>query len=214
MLCVAGLPMVVLAAKRAGNAGAAVVVATSDTSDDDLIDAAARHAGIMTVRGSLHDPLARFARAAASLEDKDTVVRLTADNVFPDGALIALLTEALAHEGLEYARIGGIDSGLPYGVSAEAFTVSALRQAHEGATSAHDREHVTPWIREVFGDRSVRTESRVSWPRLRCTVDTFGDYLAVARVFEAYYGDPIAVTWQDLSDALALAPASDRGDPS
>ncbi len=78
--------MVVLAAQRAGTTGAEVVVATSDRPEDDVIASTVEAAGIHVVRGPLDDPLRRFAIATADLDDDDVVVRLTADNVVPDGS--------------------------------------------------------------------------------------------------------------------------------
>src|SRR5438132_5223256 len=115
MLSVAGRPMVVLAALRAGNAGGNVVVATSDQAEDDVIAAAVTSTGLRAVRGPLDDTLARFALAADADADADYVVRLTGDNVVPDGGLVRLLVDSLA-EGRSYTRCGGDDASLPYGV--------------------------------------------------------------------------------------------------
>src|SRR5690349_24219800 len=85
MLPIAGVPMVVLAARRAGNQGHQVVVATSDeSSDDDLADLCESD-GLAVVRGPLDDVLGRFVIASEDLDDADVIVRLTADNVVPDG---------------------------------------------------------------------------------------------------------------------------------
>lgn len=202
MLTVAGTPMVVLAARRAGNRGASVVVATSDQPEDDLVQSVVRDAGITVVRGPLEDPLARFAIAARDCADDDVVVRLTADNVVPDGALVAALAEAVS-AGAGYVRVGGDDRALPYGVAGEAFTVAALRRAHDRATAAHDREHVTPWIRSELGDRLLELpDVPPRWRGLRCTVDTFDDYVRVSRLL-AQSPDPVGEPWRSLCDRLA-----------
>ena len=60
-------------------------MATSDRPEDDVIAETVADAGIECVRGPLDDPLRRFAIAATDLDDEDVVVRLTADNVVPDG---------------------------------------------------------------------------------------------------------------------------------
>lgn len=202
MLGVAGRPMVVLAAQRAGTAGAEVVVATSDRADDDVIATAVTQAGIGVVRGPLDDPLRRFAIATEDLADTDVVVRLTADNVVPDGALVELLVEEVAG-GASYARLGGDDPALPYGVAAEAFTVQALRSADAEAVSPHHREHVTPLLREVHGDRRIEVPGvEPGWAGLRCTVDTLDDYVAMARVL-AGVDDPVRTPWTALCARVA-----------
>lgn len=197
------MPAVVLAARRAANTGIETVVATSDHSDDDVLADAAAAADIRVVRGSLQDPLARFVQATADLAGEDVVVRLTADNLFPDGALVDYLV-GLITAATPYARIGGSDEvPVPYGVSAEAFLVSALRAAAGEATTHVEREHVTPWIREHAGDRLVDPPTcDDEWRGLRATIDTFDDFVRVARVFTAV-DDPIGVPWTELSRRLA-----------
>ena len=210
MLTVAGRPMVVLAAQRAASRGAEVVVATSDRPDDDLLAEVLAAHGVVVVRGPLEDTLARFVLAVADLDDADVVVRLTADNVVPDGDVVDLVArEVLA--GRDYARVGGDDPALPYGVAAEAFTAGALRTAAEGSPARAEREHVTPGLRAAAGDHRLEVpDLEASWAGLRCTVDTFDDYVRVARLFEAT-GSGDRVPWRELVARLAAqAPARTR----
>lgn len=201
LLTAASRPMVVLAAQRARSTGAEVVVATSERPEDDAVAEVVASAGLGVVRGPLEDPLRRFAIAAADLDDADVVVRLTADNVVPDGSLVDLLVEAVAG-GASYVRLGGDDPALPYGVAGEAFTVAALRAADAQATSSHEREHVTPWLRETYGDhRLVVPDTDPAWAGLRCTVDTFDDYVALTRVL-ASVDRPAEAGWRDLCDRV------------
>lgn len=201
LLPVADLPILVLVAARAANTGLPVVVATSTESDDDLLAQLAQAHGFPVVRGSLVDPLARFVQASSDLLPTDVVVRITADNTVPDGELLEALIARVTPE-TPYARLGGADRSLPYGLSAEAFTVAALRQADAAATRAEEREHVTVWMREHLAE-SVLTAQDIgaSWPPLRCTVDTIDDYLRIARVF-SHFERPIAASWRALLDAL------------
>ena len=103
LLPIAGYPSVSLAALRAANAGGEVIVATSDDASDDALAAEVQTHQIRVVRGSLHDLLARFHRATDSLSDNDIVVRLTADNVVPDGHLAQDLASALHGFRQEYS---------------------------------------------------------------------------------------------------------------
>jgi spore coat polysaccharide biosynthesis protein SpsF (cytidylyltransferase family)/aryl-alcohol dehydrogenase-like predicted oxidoreductase len=208
LLCIGGTPMVALAAARAGNSGHSVVVATSTETEDDLVAAAVIGAGVSVVRGSLTDPLGRFVLATADLDEHDVVVRLTADNVLPDGALVTFLVEGLLASGFSYARLGGDDPTVPYGVSAEAFTVAALREADVRSENAHDREHVTPRMRALHGDHRLQVPGlEEDWAGLRCTVDTYDDFVSLGRLF-AEVRDPLTVPWQELCRRLAaLSPA-------
>ena len=172
LLPLAGMPSLVLCARRAANTGLDVCVATSDTRADDAIAAAVDAAGVRVFRGSHLDVLARFDAAARDLPEDAVVVRLTADNVFPDGAFVQHLLDTFAGTGAEYLGTGSPQDGLPYGMSAEVFTATALRRAARTATDAADREHVTPWIRRHCRiARFACDGAPAHWSRLRCSLD-------------------------------------------
>ena len=208
---VGGYPSAVLAALRGGNVGIETVVATSDeASDDVLADALAKY-GIRVVRGPLDDVLARYALAARDLPEDKVVVRLTGDNVVPDGELVRELVAAFAGRDVEYVSQECPQSGLPYGVGGEAFTVATLRRAHALATSAHDREHVTPWIRRncEVKTQAPQTLRGADFSHLRCTIDDEEDYQRIVRLFEGV-ADPVHAGWFELTKKLATLPGEPR----
>jgi spore coat polysaccharide biosynthesis protein SpsF len=204
LLPVAGLPLAVLAAKRAGNDGSEVVVATSDDpSDDRLAETLARH-NVPCVRGPLQDVLARFILATRDLADDDICIRFTADNVFPDSVFANRVAGAVEHEGHGWAGFSGGADGLPYGLAGEAFRVGLLREADRSTTEAQDREHVSPWITRKVG-RYLTTMPRDparDFSGLRCTVDTLEDYRSVASSL-AGLPDPTGVAYLALCQRLA-----------
>src|SRR5882672_1448531 len=130
LLHVGGYPTAVLAALRAGNRGMQTVVATSDDPSDDELAAILRTHNVPIFRGPLEDLLSRYRLASANFGDDDTIVRLTWDNVVPDGEFVQGLAAAFANSGLEYLTTDSLKGRLPYGLGAEAFTVAALRKAH------------------------------------------------------------------------------------
>lgn len=203
LLPIAGVASVTLCAMRAANTGLRVVVATSDTAADDAVADVLSAAGIACFRGPHHDVLLRYAQATRDLPESAVVVRLTADNVLPDGEFLQMLLDEFDRRGGEYLGTGSPQDGLPYGMSAEVFTVAALRRADKVARTAADREHVTPWIRRMDGASGyVCKEGRDYWPRLRCTLDTFEDYAALLRLF-AGGSDPVKARWAELVERLA-----------
>src|SRR2546427_796896 len=116
LLPLAGRPTVVLCAQRAANSGLPVVIATSDEPTDDAIAAESARAGIACLRGSHDDVLKRFADATQELPDDATIVRLTADNVFPNGAFVEALLGEFHRRRLTYLGTGSPQDGLPYGM--------------------------------------------------------------------------------------------------
>jgi spore coat polysaccharide biosynthesis protein SpsF len=205
LLPLAGRPTVVLCAQRAANTGLPVLVATSNDPSDEAIAVALSAAGVPCFRGSHDDVLSRFVEATRALPDDATLVRLTADNVFPDGAFIEELLREFQRRKLVYLGMNSPEDGLPYGLRAEVFTASILRLAHRAATAGADREHVTPWIRR---QRQAQTYLRQvvapHWSRLRCTLDHFDDYQQLLRVFRDV-ADPVAEPWETLVARLTDA---------
>ena len=207
LLPIRDYPSAVLGALRAANLGDEVRVATSmDSSDDALADIFLKHS-LITVRGSLHDVLGRYVAAASDLSDNDVVVRLTADNVVPDGALVRELVEAFRASGLEYLCANSARGPLPYGLGGEVFTAAVLRKAHRSATNVHDREHVCPWMsRNCRSDFYVPPSLRgADYGHLRCTIDDEEDYNRIVQLFAAV-ADPVKVGWRELLTSLAAVP--------
>lgn len=210
LLPIAGLPSFVLCARRAANTGLRVVVATSVERGDDVLAAAAQQAGVAVVRGPHDDVLDRFVQASAGLPGDTALVRLTADNVLPDGRFVAGLVEEFRRRGVDYLGTSSPVDGRPYGLSAEVFSVAVLRRAGVAAKSAFDREHVTPWMRrEGRPTTSVHEGAPAHWSRLRCTLDTFEDYTRLLQVFEGET-DPVTATWERLVERLAAVTPGGR----
>lgn len=200
MLELAGMPLIELVARRAARAGHDVVVATSTQRGDDRIARCVGRCGIRVVRGSLGDVLGRFGEASADLRPDDQVVRLTGDNPVVDADLVDELLEAIERSGHRYGRV---DIGqVPEGLGAEGFTVGDLRRACAEATTAFDREHVTPWLRRELGELLFVPEGApTDLVAHRTTVDTLDDYVRVATLFDDV-PDPVAAPWRDLTARL------------
>jgi|AntRauTorckE5430_2_1112549.scaffolds.fasta_scaffold00133_17 spore coat polysaccharide biosynthesis protein SpsF len=183
LLPIGGMPLVVLAARRASNSGQHVIVVTSEELSDDVLCEALERWGVDYFRGELENTLKRFVDATDSLADSHVVVRLTGDNVFPDGAFINELLKDFEDRQLPYLSCGGKYSGLPYGVSAEVTRVKYLREAHNRTESRFDREHVTPWVIAKYGSNFVERYRTIGMEQWRCTIDTMDDYLLISRLF-------------------------------
>lgn len=208
---VAGLPSVVLAAKRAANLGGDLVVATSREASDDLLAATLAEHGIRVARGPLDDVLGRFVEAAGDVSDDTIIVRLTGDNLVPDGAFLQELVEVFQGTDLEYLGTSSPLARLPYGVFAEAVRAGALRKAHAEATTSYEREHVTPWMRshgrwQVYVPPSL---GAADYAHLRSTIDDPEDYARMSALF-ARVGDPLHVGWRELVEMLAETPGEPR----
>jgi aryl-alcohol dehydrogenase-like predicted oxidoreductase/spore coat polysaccharide biosynthesis protein SpsF (cytidylyltransferase family) len=211
LLQIAGYPIAVLATLRAANQHHETICATSDDPSDDELVRQAREYGLSVFRGPMHDVLGRYYLACANLPDDCVVIRLTADNVVPDGHFISELAEAYISAGVDYVGTDWGFSGLPYGLNGEGFSVAVLRRAHREATDASDREHVGPWIKRNCRSMIYRPPGLegADFSYLRCTIDDEEDYRRILRLFDEV-GDPVGVGWQDLLSKLARLPGEPR----
>lgn len=208
LLPIGGVAGAALCVLRAGNRGGDIVLATSLHSDDDVLAEALNSYGITVFRGPLDNVLDRFVCATDDLSDDDIVVRLTADNVFPDGDFVDALVQQFMSKDVDYLGTNSPFDGLPYGLSAEVFSVQMLRKAALHASTDLEREHVTTWIRR----NGICAETDASkfgldrrYDHLRSTVDTLSDYVRIAKLFDALKEDPVKVSWRQLTDLLAAS---------
>ena len=202
LLPICDIPSVLLAGLRAGNTGYDVVVATSDQVNDNSVALTVAKGGLKFFRGPLDDVLKRFFLATSNLNDQDIIVRLTADNIFPDGNFIQSLIKQFLEEDCQYLATSSPTDGLPYGLSGEVFTAGLLREADKNADSEFDREHVTPWMRRNSKASIFKLDFvSPSWSKLRCTLDNIEDYFRLLDVF-AKIDDPIHVPWTELVTIL------------
>lgn len=184
LLPINGIPLVVLAAKRAANRGRKVIVATSyKPSDDALAKVLGKHT-LECFRGSLNNTLKRIVNALSEYDNRTIVFRLTADNVFPDGLLLDEIEEEFLDRRLEYLCCNGIQSGLPYGLSVEVMYLESLRDAYNSSADPFDQEHVTPSIIRKYGKKYFQKYKALNKGNYRCTIDTIDDYFSIAKIFE------------------------------
>jgi len=182
LLHLAGMPVVVLAAKRASNTGRPVIVATSNERTDDALANALKKYEISCYRGSLNNTLLRIVSALEHYNDDTLVFRLTADNVLPDGLLLDEIEKDFIERNLEYSCCNGEQSGLPYGMSVELTKLKHLREAVVSTNDKFDLEHVTPFVKRKFGENYFAKYRTLNLGNYRCTIDCLDDYLVIQQL--------------------------------
>ena len=183
---IAGKPILGHCVERLRQSGLPVIVATTTGEEDDLVEEMAELFGARVVRGPADDVLARFALAVSTFGLLD-VIRATADNPAVDMDAAHRCLTLLRRTGADHV----IERGLPYGTAVEAVSASAILLAHAQATTAADREHVTPFIRRnaQFVAIDAIAPGMLRQPSLRLTVDTPDDLDFVRRVFSWLPGE-------------------------
>jgi len=157
-----------------------VIVATTTLREDEAVVGLARDLEADVHAGPVDDVLARFAAAVVG-RSHPWIIRATGDNPFVDIDAPARTLKAL-QDGADYA----VEEALPLGAAVEGIRRDVLLQAHQDATTAYDREHVTPWARRMAGVVRVMptAPADVRAPDLRFTVDTPDDLAYARRVVD------------------------------
>ncbi|MEE2997916.1 MAG: hypothetical protein VX700_12315, partial [Pseudomonadota bacterium] len=127
-----------------------IVLATTDNKKDDALATYGKDKGWNVFRGSESDVLGRYYNAALQLNPSPltAIVRLTGDDILTDPLLIDGLVSAYKSMPDRLGLVTTDQSNrLPYGAQIEICSFAALAEAHANATSAHEREHVFPYIR-------------------------------------------------------------------
>lgn len=163
-----------------------IVVATTVDPGDDPVVAVAEAEGARWFRGSEHDVLDRYFRAAEEAS-AEVVLRVTADCPLLDPEVAGLVVSTLAAQDgqLDYAS-NVVERTYPAGLDAEALTAEALERAFRLGRSPEAREHVT-WflLRErpdLFRIGSITDDADNS--DLRWTVDHARDLELVRRLYD------------------------------
>jgi glutamate-1-semialdehyde 2,1-aminomutase/spore coat polysaccharide biosynthesis protein SpsF len=160
----------------------AVVIATTEREEDGAIVAAAERAGALVHRGSVEDVLSRYAGAARGV-DADVVLRVTSDCPLIDPGICERVIRLRAEKGVDYAA-NNFPRLYPHGLDCEVFTREALERADRTASTAYDREHVTPWLRRT-ADVTRTSLIGPGWPAVqqRWTLDFPEDYAFFTALF-------------------------------
>ncbi len=123
-----------------------VIVATTERSEDAVIEGLCRKMGTPCFKGSLANVLERYYRAATEIR-ADVVVRITSDCPLIDPVIIDLCLNEFAKNKYDYiSNVLPGDRTFPRGLDVEVFSFSTLRTAFEKATENLETEHVTPYI--------------------------------------------------------------------
>lgn len=148
-----------------------LIVATTDTSADDPLEALCARLGVFCFRGAEDDVLDRYFQAARAMEDVTAIVRLTADCPLHDAGVVDEVVETFLRGNFDYVS-NTLECTYPDGLDTEVFSFDALERAWHEARLPSQREHVTPYIRsnrEQFRLHNVRCATDLS--ALRWTLD-------------------------------------------
>src|SRR5256885_17079043 len=126
-----------------------VVVATTDAARDDEIVTECTRLQVSCFRGSEHNVLDRYLRAAEQFRS-DVIVRVTADCPLIDPEVVDEVVAACITRHVDMS-CNDVPHTFPRGLDVEAFTIETLRRVQDMADQPYPRAHVTALVYERPG---------------------------------------------------------------
>lgn len=144
MLDLAGAPLVGRIIERVKRCELvdAIVLATTERPEDDVLVDVGRQYGVGVFRGAENDLVDRYYLAARAF-GADVVVRLPADNPVPEPAEIdRIVAHHLTGQSAFSSNLAEVfGNGYPDGIGAEVFDLVVLEEVWRTATDPQKREH-------------------------------------------------------------------------
>lgn len=167
-----------------------VIVATTESPEDDVLAAVSKRLGFACIRGSETDVLSRYLLAARQSR-ADAVVRCTSDCPLLDpvesGRVVKTFCQSQSgSQPFEYVS-NVFERKLPRGLDTEIVRADALERAGREAADMSEREHVTLHIYrrpEQYRCASALPADAPDLSDHRWTLDTLADYRFLAGVYE------------------------------
>lgn len=183
---IGGIPLIELLLGRLSRAKRIreIVVATSTDAENASMAEHVQSLGYIVFRGSEDDVLDRYYQAA-KLRSPQIVVRITGDCPLIDPGVVDHVIERFLAEGVDYAS-NAHPATYPDGLDTEVFTFSALERAWREAIQPHEREHVTPYLRESGNFRVLNVTHTEDRSQERWTVDQSEDLEVVKGICEHF----------------------------
>lgn len=193
LMPLAGKPLLVRMVERVlrANLAGTVVIATTNESTDDPIEAICNEYGWNVYRGHPTDLLDRHYQAA-KLFQADAVVKIPSDCPLIDPQIIDKVLNVFLESYPAYDFVSNLHPPTyPDGNDVEVMKFSVLETAWKEAMLPMEREHTTPFIWE----RPERfTLNNVAWEKglnysmsYRWTIDYPEDFTFISRVYDELY---------------------------
>ena len=202
---VGNLPMILFQLKRLKNAKLVdeIIVATSDTKKDDELTKILISNQIKVHRSCSDDVLRRYANCLKITKSKN-IMRITGDCPFIDPILVDESIEIFNENKLDYLSNNNPPT-FPDGLDIEIFTRDLLKKANKFENNPNNREHVTPWIKELKNIKSINVTNDIDYSFLRWTVDEPEDLKVINCIF-ARLKTNNNFSWLDIIDLYKNEP--------
>ncbi len=189
---------------------ASIVIATSENSEDDVIEEFCQAKNITCFRGSLNNLLDRHYQVGV-LTNADIVIKIPSDCPLIDPRIVDKVLDFYVENEGKYDFVSNLHPATyPDGNDVEIMTFEALKKAWQEATRPLELEHTTPYFWEnpdKFRLANVTWETDLDYSMShRFTIDYYEDYLFIKRVFEELYPQNPAFSLEDILSLLEEKP--------
>ena len=164
-----------------------IIVATSDHSSDDSIEAFCIDHGIKIFRGPLDDVMQRFILCATKFRIKN-ILRVCGDDPLIDPEVISALVSKHKEQHDDFIFATHRD-GWPYGCAAELISLDSLKTIHPKTKNTSHREHTIPYFFEninEFNITKLNSDQSMNRPDYFFTVDYKEDFELASQIFKIF----------------------------
>lgn len=181
-----------------------IILATSTDDSNDPLQAYVESLGFKVFRGDEQDVLSRY-YLAAKQAGADVIVRVTGDCPLLDPDIVDTVIDDFLQKKVDYSS-NIAPPTFPDGLDTEVFSFSALEAAQKEARQVHDREHVTPYIRENAKFLKSAITNTEDLSNERWTVDESDDFEVVRAIFEHFH-PRVDFGWKEILDLRHAKPS-------
>ena len=167
-----------------------IVIATTENSSDDAVEALARARGIGFWRGSEEDVLQRVLDAAQA-HRADVIVEVTGDCPLVDPEIVSKVVRHYRDAKVDYVS-NIMTRSYPIGMDTQVFSTAVLADVARRTNDPADHEHVSLYIYrhpEIYACANVAAPPSETRPEQRLTLDTREDLELIRAVHDALSPD-------------------------
>jgi glutamate-1-semialdehyde 2,1-aminomutase len=180
-----------------------IILATSQDTQNKSLVAHVEGLGYEVYQGSENDVLDRYYQAAC-LVQPEIVVRITGDCPLIDPQIVDRAITIFKQSNVDYLSNVSPPT-YPDGLDVEVFTFEALKQAWQLANQPHEREHVTPYLRESDKFKVLSISHTEDHSDKRWTVDEIEDFEVIKNIFE-YFAPRWDFSWLETLELQSNQP--------
>jgi len=183
-----------------------LILATTNSPEDDNLTEIAQKIGFTIYRGSEHDVLGRIAEAAKIHQNLD-ILKLSGDCPFIDPSIISSVIDLYFDSNCDFAS-NTIERTFPDGMDCGIVKNSVLQEASSKANDPLEREHTSLFIRRNpvrYKLVNLFAPTELAQPNLGITLDTQED-LEFLTLIASHFGSEELFSCKQIIDLLNSKP--------